>query len=886
MSVLARWKIRPRLMGVPGVANVSIYGQRDRQLQVRVDPGRLHASGVSLTQVIETTGNALWVSPLTFVEASTPGTGGFVDSPNQRLQVQHISPISNPQQLSQVPIKGTGSRALRLGDVSSVVENHQPLIGDAVSQTPSLLLVIEKFPGANTREVAKGVDEALADMAPGLKGIVIHPDIFRPVSYIDATLRNVGSVALIALAVLLAGMLLLQASWRAAVVAVVVVPVSLTVAAYVLYLRGTTFTAITLLGLAAAVGLVIDDVIADIDAVRRRLGQPGSERKPAQTILLDAFSASRGPMVFATLAILLALVPFLFLGTVATAFSRPLVLTFALAVLASMLVAFTLTPALAAALMRGAASGQEGSFARQVKRFFDRRLAARIIKPRAAWAMAGALALAALAVVPQVGGRSLLPTLQDRNLLLQVQTISGTSLPEMNRIVAGACNEVRALPGVTSVGAHVGRAVASDQLVNVNSAEMWVTLDSAADYGRTRTAIQSVMHGYPGVKSSVGSYPADRVAEVASGQVDDLVVRVYGADLATLQRKAERVRAMLRQVSGVAHPVVRPVPLQPTADIEVNLAAAQMYGLRPGDVRREATTLTSGLIVGNLYERSKIFDVVVWGAQRTRSDLSQLGNLLIDTPSGRQVALKDVAAVRVRAEPAAITHDDVLRDVEVAAKVTGDPSSVMATVRSRIAAMRMPYEYHAEVFGNAAVKRADLLRALAYGGVALVGIALLLQAAVASWRRAALLLVSLPLSVVGGVLTAPLAGGVWSTGSLAGLFAVFALAIRSAVMLGRLTRDRERAGGAAATAAVLTAARERAVPLLQTGLLTAVVLLPAIVAGTRAGLEFLHPMSVTMLGGLASLVMVQGYVLPALLATAAGREPRPEGQPAAESVPG
>jgi Cu/Ag efflux pump CusA len=871
MSVLARWKIRPRLMGVPGVANVSIYGQRDRQLQVRVDPGRLHASGVSLTQVIETTGNALWVSPLTFVEASTPGTGGFVDSPNQRLQVQHISPISNPQQLSQVPITGSGSHALRLGDVSSVVENHQPLIGDAVSQTPSLLLVIEKFPGANTREVAKGVDEALADMAPGLKGIVIHPNIFRPVSYIDATLRNVGIVALIALAVLLAGMLLLRASWRSAVVAVVVVPVSLIVAAYVLHLRGTTFTAITLLGLAAAVGLVIDDVIADIDAVRRRLGQPGSERKPAQTILLDAFSASRGPMVFATLAILLALAPFLFLGTVTTAFSRPLVLTYALAVLASMLVAFTLTPALAAALMHGAAAGQEGPFARQVKRFFDRRLAARIIRPRAGWAAAGALALAALAVVPQVGGRSLLPTLQDRNLLLQVQTIPGTALPEMNRIVAAACNEVRSLPGVASVGAHVGRAVASDQLVNVNSAEMWVTLDGAADYGRTRAAIEAVMHGYPGVKSSLGSYPADRVAEVASGQDDDLVVRVYGADLATLQRKAQRVRAVLRQVSGVAHPVVRPVPLQPTADIEVNLAAAQRYGLRPGDIRRETTTLTSGLIVGSLYERSKIFDVVVWGAQRTRSNLSQLGNLLIDTPSGRQVALKDVAAVRVRAEPAAITHDDVLRDVEVAAKVTGDPSSVMARVRSRIAAMPMPYEYHAEVFGNAAVKRADLLRALAYGGVALVGIVLLLQAAVASWRRAALLLVSLPLSVVGGVLTAPLAGGVWSTGSLAGLFAVFALAIRSAVMLGRLIRDRERAGGAAATAAVLTAARERAVPLMQTGLLTAVVLLPAIVAGTRAGLEFLHPMSVTMLGALASLLMVQGYVLPALLATAAGR---------------
>jgi Cu/Ag efflux pump CusA len=587
------------------------------------------------------------------------------------------------------------------------------------------------------------------------------------------------------------------------VVALAVVPVSLTVAAYVLYLLGTTFTTITLLGLAAAVGLVIDDVVNDIDAVRRRLAQPGAEREPSRTTLVAALSASRGPMVFATLAILLALVPFLFLGTVATAFSRPLVLAYAVAVLASMLVAFALTPALAAMLLRGTAAGREGSFARQVKRLFDRRLAPMITRPRAAWAVAGVLALAALAVVPQVGGRSLLPTLQDRNLLLELQTIPGTSLPEMNRIVAAAGNEVRALPGVASVGAHAGRAVASDQLVNVNSAEMWVTMDGAADYGRTTAAIQAVMHGYPGVRSSLGTYPADRVAEVASGQNDDFVVRVYGADLATLQHKAQQIRAMLSGVSGVARPVVKPIPLQPTADIQVNLAAAQRYGLRPGDVPRETTTLTSGLIVGNLYEQSKIFDVVVWGAQRTRNDLIQLGNMLIDTPSGRQVALKDVATVKVHAEPAAITHDDVLRDVEVAAKVTGDPSSVAAAVRSRIAAMPMPYEYHAEVSGNATVKQADLLRALAYGGVVLVGIFLLMQAAVASWRRAALLLLSLPLSVVGAVLLAPLAGGIWSTGSLAGLLAVFALAIRSAVMLGRRITDEEQDGRLAGSAAVL-----------------------------------------------------------------------------------
>jgi Cu/Ag efflux pump CusA len=888
MSVLARWKIRPRLMGVPGVANVSIYGQRDRQLQVRVDPQLLRAKGVSLTQVIETAGNALWVSPLTFVEASTPGTGGFVESPNQRLPIQHISPISTPHQLAQVPVEG--ARSLRLGNVTTVIEDHQPLIGDAVAAGASrgshtLFLVIDKFPSANNREVTKGIEDALAEMAPGLHGITIDPGVYRPATYLQNALRNVGMAAVIALALLLAGLFFVLASWRAALVALIVIPVSLTAAALVLYLSGATFTGITLLGLAAATGLVIDDVITDIDAVSRRLAGRGGQPEPARDTILAAFMAARRPLMSATLAILLATLPFLFLGTLANAFSRPLVFTFALTVLSSVLVAFTLTPVLAFLLLRGRPARREGPLAVFVHRLFDRRLAAWIGRPRKALAVAGVLTVAALAVVPQVGGRSLLPALQDRNLLLQVQAVPGIALPEMDRITAAVSGELRRLPGVTRVGAHVGRAISSDQFVGVNSAEVWITLAGSADYTRSRAAIETVVHGYPGLKANLVAYPTERVAQLASGSTDDLLVRVYGADLTTLQRKAQDVRAMLAHVPGVANPVVRPVPVLPAVDIRVKLPAALKYGLRPGDVRRDATTLTSGLIVGNLYEQSKVFDVVVWGAAHDRGDLTELGNQLIGTPSGRFVPLKTVATLTVRPEPSAVTHDDVLRDVEVAAKVTGNPGSVVAAVRSRLAAMPMPYEYHAEVFGNAAVKRADLTRALAYGAVTLIGIFLLLQTAVASWRRAGLLLLSLPLSVVGGVLVAPLAGGMWSVPALAGLFAVFALAVRAAVQLGHRAHAIEQTGVATGRGAVLAATRDRVVPLWQSALLTAAVVAPAAVWGSRAGLEFLHPLAVTMLGGLVSLLLVQAFVLPAFLTATAGQTSAPDAPPDVAPAP-
>ena len=851
MSVLARWKIKPRLMGVPGVANVAIYGQRDRQLQVQVDPKKLRAEHVTLTQLIETAGNALWVSPLTFVEASTPGTGGFFESANQRLSVQHISPISTPRQLAAVPVQDSGK--LRLGDVANVIEDHQPLIGDAVSNGhPSLFLVIEKFPGADTLKVTRDVEAAMADMAPGLKGIAIDTRGYRPASFIEAALRNAGWAALIGFMLLIALLLAIFGSWRPALIGAIVLPVSLTMAAYVLYLQGTTFTTITLLGLAAAVCIVVDDVITDINTARGITAEGAEGEAPVRA----AFSAVRGPLVFATLALLLGTVPFLFLGSVVTAFSRPLVLAFALAVLASMVVSFLLTPTLGVLLLRGPhgqGARRPAPLVRGTRRIFDRGFSA-IARPGRAWALAGVLVLALLAIIPQAGGNtSLLPALQDRNLLLHVEAAPGTSLIEMDRITATAGNELQTLPGVKSVGTHVGRAIGSDQLTNVNSAEVWITLDDRADYARTKAAITTVMHGYPGLRTDLVTYPGDRVGQVTADQRDDLLVRVYGADLSVLQQKAGDVRAMLTRVSGVVNPVVRPIPQQPTVAVKVNLAAAQKYGLRPGDIRRDATTLTSGLIVGNLYEQSKIFDVVIWGAPQTRSNLTELGNMLIDTPGGGQVALKDVASLTVRAEPAAIVHDDVLRSVEVAARVTGDPSEVAAAVRAQIARMPMPYEYHAEVFGSATIRSSDANRALAYGAVALVGIFLLLQAAVASWRRAGLMLASLPLSAVGGVLTAPLAGGISNIASLTGLFAVMALALRACVLLGR----RIDSG--------VEAARERTVAVLQTALATAAVMAPAAFMSSGPGLELLHPLAVTMLGGLVTLLLVQGLLLPALL---------------------
>jgi Cu/Ag efflux pump CusA len=915
MSVLARWQIKPRLMGVHGVANVAIYGQRDRQLQVQVDPAQLAASHVSLTQVIETAGNALWVSPLTFVEASTPGTGGFFESAGQRVAVQHVSPITTPAQLSAVPVEGDRQPQLRLGDVSSVIVDHQPLIGDAVSDgTPSLLLVIEKFPGTNTLQVTRDIESAMSGMAPGLKGITVDTSGYRPATFLESSLHATGWVALLGLVLFLL-VLGLAVSWRAAVIGLITVPLALIAAAYVLYLRGSTITTITLLGLGAAVCIVIDDLVHDIDAVRSGLTAHrdtahrdtahAGQALPLAEAIRAAAAAARGPLVLATVAIALATLPLLVLSQVVTAFSVPLVLTFLLAVLASLIVALLLTPTLGGVLLRGEAAGRDNRVARWVTRAFDRGFAV-LSRPRWAWLAVGVIVVAAAAAIPfQAGRGSLLPQLQDRNLLVRVSAAPGTSLPEMERVTAAVGRDLRAVPGVQDVGTHVGRAVGSDQLSDVNSAEMWITLAGQADYGGSRAAISAVLKGYPGLRADLGTYPDDQIAQLTAADSSDVTVRVFGADIPTLTAKAQQIRALIAGVPGVARPAVRAMPMEPVAEIKVDLAAAQRYGLRPGDVRRDATTLTSGLIVGNLYEQSKIYDVVVWGQPQVRGNLAELGNLLIDTPSGGQVRLKDVATLTLRPEPTAIIHDDVVRSMDVTATVTGDPADVTAAVRAAVAKVAMPYEYHAEVLGNATARQDDALRGLAYGGVALVGAFLLLQAGVGRWRRAGLALAALPLSAAGGALTALITGGAWSAASLAGLFAIAALSVRASIGLGRRVLAAEGTAGEAAEGtaaangevdgtavtgpdgtreAIRLAARQRAVPLVTSALATAAILLPAAMAGTQAGLEFLHPLAVTMLGGLVSLVVVQALVLPAFLAFTAPRSRREV--PAAPGAPG
>ncbi len=352
LGVLARWTIGPRLVGVPGVANVAIWGLQDRQLQVQVDPEKLRQNDVTLLQVVETAGNSLWVSPLTFIEASTPGTGGFIDTPNQRLGVMHRSPVTSAEDLAKITLEDVGNRQLRLGDVANVVEDHQPLIGDAVvNDGRGLMLVVEKFPEANALEVTNGIEAAISAMEPGMAGVEFNSEVYRPASYIDRSIDNL-EIALIAGFLLIALVLLAFFRWRTALIALIVIPLSLLVGALALFAFGATMNAIVLVGLAAALLLLIDDAIVDVENITRRLRQSrqaGSEDSTA-AVVIRAMLETRRAALYALLILGAAIAPVFFLERLAGAFFPDMAAAYLVALVASMVVALTLTPALSVLL--------------------------------------------------------------------------------------------------------------------------------------------------------------------------------------------------------------------------------------------------------------------------------------------------------------------------------------------------------------------------------------------------------------------------------------------------------------------------------------------------------------------------------------------------------
>jgi len=867
LSMTAYWKIDERLLRVPGVANIAIWGERLKMLQVQVDPERLRDKNVTLDDVMETTADALDVGLLKYSSGAHIGTGGWIDTPNQRLGVRNVLPIITPADLARVRVKN--NKDLTLGDVAEVKEDHQPLIGDAiVNGHPGLLLVVEKFPWGNTLEITRGIDEALQALKPGLPDVTIDAHIFRPAVFIETAIHNLSWALLTGCILVIVVLFAFLYEWRVAFISLVAIPLSLVTAVLVLYLQGATMNTMVLAGLVIALGAVVDDAIIDVENIVRRIREHrlAGETRSTASIILDASLEVRSPIIYATLIIVLAVVPVFFMTGLAGAFFQPLAVSYAVALLASMLVALTVMPALCLIMLnRVPLERRRSPLADWLRRRYEAGLTRIVRRPAAAYLTVGIITLAGIIAWPFLG-QELLPEFKERDVLMHWVTTPGTSLPEMVRVTTRVANEILEIPGIKHTGAHIGQALIMEEVAGSNFGENWISVDPDADFDKAMEDVEAVAHNYPGLYRDVQTYLAERVEEVLAGAPDDIVIRIYGQDLDVLKAKADEIKDAIADVEGISDLHVDLQEKIPQIEVTTNMEAAQRYGIKPGDVRRAAATIIAGNEVGDVFYGDRAYDVQVWGTPNTRQSAASVGELLIDAPGGDHVQLKDVADITIKPSPNIITRENFRRRIDVGLNARSrDLASVVGDVKKRLAGIQFPLEYNAEILGKYAESQNAKREVLVYSLAAAIGIVLLLQVVFSSWRLAILSFVTLPSALVGGILALFLGNGIVSLGALVGFLTVFGIAARNTILLIHHCQHLEKYEGETfGSKLVLRGAKERLAPILMTAATAGLGLVPLVIVGDVPGQEIVLPTAIVILGGLVTSTLLTLFVVPSL----------------------
>jgi len=898
LSVLALWSIRPKLMSVPGVANVAIWGQRDKQFQVLVDPMTLKNNGITLDAVT-----------LAARDAVALEGGGVVDTPNQRIAVSHRSSVVEPDDLAKTVVAFQGNVPVLLGDIATVQIGSPPPIGDAViNDGPGLLLIVEKKPEANTLELTRKVDEAIESLKPGLKDVEIDPTIFRPASFIERAIDNLKRALGIGCALVALILILFLFDWRTAVISLTAIPLSLMAAILVFTYSGATINTMVLAGLVIALGEVVDDAIIDVENISRRLrlATASGEKKSAFRIVLEASMEVRSAVVYASLIVVLIFLPVFFMDGLSGAFFRPLAAAYVIAIMASLFVALTVTPALSYMLLTGR-PWLLAFIAKQLRRIFGPSVEPMIeaVKQFRDWArrwldqplskmlkwlyrpviarlvnypyvclavLVGCFALAAAASTRL--GQEFLPSFQETDFLMHFVEKPGTSLEAMHRVTKQASIDMRNLKDdrgekfVKNFGSHIGRAEVADEPVGPNFTELWISIDPNTDYPAAIKKIEGVIYAYPGLYRDVLTFLRERIKEVLTGSSATIVVRLFGPDRDELRAKAKEVEAAMATVKGAVNLKVEPQVSVAQLEIRLRPQDAQRWGLTAGQVRRATTTLLKGVKVGEVFEAGKKFDVVVWSTPANRLDLAAVRNLRIDAADGKQARLYEIADVNIVEAANEIKRENASRRLDITCNVKDvDLGTVAREIEAKVRAIPFDREYRPEFLGEYAARQESTRKLYALSALALAGIVLLLFADFQAWRPTFLVAFTIPFALIGGVGAVLISGGVLSLGSMVGFVTVLGIAARNGIMMVSHFRHLETDEGEPfGLGLILRGAEERLAPILMTALATGLALLPLVIGGNKPGHEIEYPLAVVILGGLVTSTVLNIFLLPPLYA--------------------
>ncbi|KDR26194.1 MULTISPECIES: efflux RND transporter permease subunit [Caballeronia] len=860
---IAQWTIRPQLLSVPGVADAIVFGGQTRQLQIQVDPGKLLRYGLTMQDV------------LAAARVSTGVRGaGFIENDNQRIAINADGQVTTPDKLAAIVLRWSNGAAVRLGDVATVTWAPAPAVGAAsIMGQPGVMLVLESQYGTNTLAVTKGIEKTLSSLQPVLEkqGVDVNADVFRPANFIDASVSHLRMALIVGAVLVIVVLFLFLLNARTAVISAVAIPLSLLVAIIVLTSLGVSLNTMTLGGLAIALGEVVDDSIIDVENIYRRLRENRSLPKPlpAFRVVLRASLEVRSAVVFATFIVMLIFLPVLTLSGVAGKLFAPLGVAYILAVLASLCVALTLTPAMALALLvRGPLPEHEPRMIARLKARYVALLLKVEQRVKTVVIVVTLTCVAALVSVPFMSG-NFIPELREGHYIVHMGLAPGTSLAESMRIGTQVSHALMQVPGVRLVAQRAGRANEVVDPVGVQLSEFEVDLKpmSASAQSWALYRIQQALARFPGLTTSVNTFLVERIDETISGVTAPVVVNVFGDNLDVIDRKAQEIAHVLGSIRGAASVRVESPPGIPELDVRLKLDQLNRWGFRPVEVLDAIQSAYQGATVSQIYQGSRTYDVVAVLSPRERATLNGVGALMLRNPDGLAVPLHDLASIRQISGRYQITRDGGRRMQTVSVGLGSRPvSDFVREAKARVNhEINMPPGTYAVFAGESEARAQSQHDLLVYGAMSLIGIALLLFLALRNSRGVLLVLVNLPFALVGGVLGVVLAGANLSLGSMVGFVTLFGISLRNSIMLishyehlvhvDKLPWNADTA---------VRGAAERLVPILMTALVTALALLPLAVTSGAAGNEIEGPMAIVILGGLITSTALNLIVLPTL----------------------
>ncbi|MDE2082581.1 MAG: efflux RND transporter permease subunit [Burkholderiales bacterium] len=862
LRTLADWTLKPQLLAVPGVSDVTVYGGGLRQLQIQVHPAALARYGLSMQQVLAAAGRA-----------TGQAGGGFVENDSQRIVLAPTGLATTPAQLAEVVLQAHAGAVLRLGDVATVTNAAAPAAGAAsIMGQPGVMLVIAEQYGTDTVRLTQALDARLQALQPALAAqqVRLYPALFRPANFIDAAVSHLRDALLIGAALVLAVLFLFLRNARAALISAVAIPLSLLAAVVVLEHFGLGLNTMTLGGLAIAIGEVVDDAIIDVENIVRRLRLNRLAAMPlrAADVVLAASLEVRGAVIYATFIVALVFVPVVTLSGVAGSLFAPLGMAYIAAIMASLGVALTVTPALALALLRGTDSTPEPALQRRIKQHYAGLLARVARHPRALPAGVAVLCLAALAVLPFLRG-SFLPQLREGHYIVHMRLAPGASLQASQDLGVRVSRALLAVPGVRSVAQRTGRSARAVDPSPIFGNEFEVDLKPLSGPGQQRAlqGIQQAVAPFAGAAFSVNTFLSERIQETLSGYTAPVVVKIYGSRLDQIDRLAQQSATVLARLPGASNVQLQAAPGEPQLSIRLRQGALSRAGIAPADVLQTLQAAYAGTRVGQVLDGNRVFDVEVILPPALRQDPAGVGALPISAPDGRQWPLSALADLTMSQGRVMVLHEDGQRVQVITVNLRGANAAAYTQRAQQALAhdIAWPPGTYAVFGGDAAAQAAATRQLLAHGAMALAGVILLLYLALRSLRSVTLVLVNLPFALVGGVGVALLMGGTLSLGGLVGFVTLFGISVRNSIMLVSHCRHLVETEGLPWNLATAErAAAERLVPILMTALVTALGLLPLALTAGAPGNEIEGPMAAVILGGLLTSTVLNLLVLPVL----------------------